>query len=80
MFKSPNNLENFFHEKRPFFLVGIGFTRSQLTPVSMSQIAPHSNGVFRFLMPFLETTFFWVFLMLRILRKTRKKQILCIAP
>ena len=39
-----------------------------------------SNGVFRFLMPFLETTFFWVFLMLRILRKTRKTTILRIAP
>jgi hypothetical protein len=55
MFESPNNFLNFFHEKRPFFLVGIGFknhekrpfflvgigfTRSQPTPVSMSQTAP----------------------------------------
>jgi hypothetical protein len=39
-----------------------------------------SNGMFRFLMPFLETNFFGVFLMLRILRKTRKKTFLCIAP
>jgi hypothetical protein len=34
----------------------------------------------RFLMPFLETTFLGVFLMLRILRKPRKTTFLRIAP
>jgi len=38
------------------------------------------NGVSRFFIPFLETTSFGVFLMLRILRKTRKITFLRIAP
>jgi hypothetical protein len=39
-----------------------------------------SNDVSRFLMPFLETTFWGVFLMSRILRKSRKTTFLRIAP